>query len=590
MVQYIITLLIASGASVLTAAVDGNAGQTSDSIIGSGQVQTSEQLHKSTSKAPSRRTSEERRDLAEALANFAMGRQAEERGKFADALKYYEQAAVLDKEFDQIPIRQALVHLRKQNIQKAVTLLQEHLEISPNSPDFHSLLAYCYTLKGDFTQAMSHARDALAGDPSLIANYPIIVEGLTLQGKNEEIGDLLQQAKDTESDDAGLYLRLGQMWLKILSNSNRNITKTEHYQKVLPLFNKALEINPDHSDLLVNVAEISFRAGEYDRAIELYEKILSQKENSPNVLEHLAIAFLATDNQQRAIEVLEKILEIKPQHTVLYPMLAELHLKQNNLEKAEDYYHLCTLMNDPDPRFYVQLLQIQLDRKDYEKTLETVLKAEKLFPNITNFKLIRAQVIILQKNYIKAEELLSEIENEALSRNPKLLTQGFYLEYASIAEKNKNYRTAERLLRKLIDLNPDDHQALNFLGYMWAELGINLAEAEAMIVKALSFQPNNPAYLDSLGWVYYKMEEYDEAIAYLKKSIKYMEPNVDPVIYDHLGDAYERTGQIHLAIETWQKALPQASDLKEALSSKIERVSKALSQQVRSDAEPSKSQ
>jgi tetratricopeptide (TPR) repeat protein len=96
---------------------------------------------------------------------------------------------------------------------------------------------------------------------------------------------------------------------------------------------------------------------------------------------------------------------------------------------------------------------------------------------------------------------------------------------------------------------------LNYLGYMLADKGTRLPEALKMIRKALEQEPMNGAYLDSLGWVYFKMGEYELAEENLRRAVE--RDHSDPTVHDHLGDLYEKTGRIRLAAAQWQLSLTE---------------------------------
>ena len=110
----------------------------------------------------------------------------------------------------------------------------------------------------------------------------------------------------------------------------------------------------------------------------------------------------------------------------------------------------------------------------------------------------------------------------------------FYL--GALYERAGNKKKAEDFFREAIRLNPDISEPYNYLGYMFAEEGRNLDEALKLVEKALEIAPDNGAYIDSLGWAYFKLKEYEQAEFYLKKAVQKL-PD-DPVINDHLGDLY----------------------------------------------------
>src|SRR5262249_11590770 len=109
-----------------------------------------------------------------------------------------------------------------------------------------------------------------------------------------------------------------------------------------------------------------------------------------------------------------------------------------------------------------------------------------------------------------------------------------------------------------LEFQKDEPAVLNYLGYMFAMRGIHLGEAETMVQKAVQTDPTNGAYLDSLGWVYYKQNRLDLAEEYLKKAVIFV--NSDPDIHDHLGDLYFKTKRYEEARNEWTKSLQLASD------------------------------
>jgi Flp pilus assembly protein TadD len=127
-------------------------------------------------------------------------------------------------------------------------------------------------------------------------------------------------------------------------------------------------------------------------------------------------------------------------------------------------------------------------------------------------------------------------------------------------------------MRKVIELDETHAEALNYLGYTYAELGINLDEAEDLINRALSYKPDDGFILDSLGWVYYMKGRFEEAVTYLEKATGFVQD--DPTILEHLGDAYMKIENEVKALEAYQKALQHKETDKDTLEKKIEEIKK----------------
>jgi tetratricopeptide (TPR) repeat protein len=129
-------------------------------------------------------------------------------------------------------------------------------------------------------------------------------------------------------------------------------------------------------------------------------------------------------------------------------------------------------------------------------------------------------------------------------------------------ERSKNWPEAEQDLQMALELNPDQPQVLNYLGYSWVDMGINLDEGLEMIRKAVEQRPNDGYIVDSLGWAYYRLGRYDDAVEQLERAAE-LRPE-DPVINDHLGDAYWKVGRKLEATFQWAHARdldPEPTDL-----------------------------
>jgi Flp pilus assembly protein TadD len=119
----------------------------------------------------------------------------------------------------------------------------------------------------------------------------------------------------------------------------------------------------------------------------------------------------------------------------------------------------------------------------------------------------------------------------------------------------KNYDAAEAEFRKVLESNPKNPSALNYLGYMLADRNVRLNEALEMIRQAVELDPNNGAYLDSLGWVYFRQGDLEQAENYLRRAIERF--SKDPTVHDHLGDVYFRQGRTKEAIAEWERSLQE---------------------------------
>ena len=179
-----------------------------------------------------------------------------------------------------------------------------------------------------------------------------------------------------------------------------------------------------------------------------------------------------------------------------------------------------------------------------------------------------------------------------------ILDSEFYFQYGQTAEQAALYDKAGTLLRKSLDMQNDPEsiaQTANYLGYMYVDHNLNVEEGGNLIRRALEIKPDNGAYRDSMGWYYYRTSRFDKAVVELTKAMELMRQSAeaketgkpeDPVVLEHLGDAYAKLKDTAKAMECWQRALELEPDDKAELDKKIESTKAQLTQGPAVDAAP----
>ena len=123
----------------------------------------------------------------------------------------------------------------------------------------------------------------------------------------------------------------------------------------------------------------------------------------------------------------------------------------------------------------------------------------------------------------------------------------------ALMEKTGRFEESVQSMKQVLALDPQNADALNFIGYSYADRGMHLDEAEQMMVQALKIKPDNGYILDSMGWVYFKKNNYESALIYLKKALGFLPE--DPSVMEHLGDTYLKTGRREEALEWYRRAI-----------------------------------
>ena len=273
-------------------------------------------------------------------------------------------------------------------------------------------------------------------------------------------------------------------------------------------------------------AGIYERLDQLDKATSEYKAALRADNSSPQIHLRFAIALIKQNQLSQAADELE--LAIK-----YYETSTDFSNQQASFIEAHTLLAL------------VYSLQGKLDEAtaEYEAALRGVLAID---PQNIGIHKSLAQVYLRDNRLSEAEKTYRFI----LSLSPSDAEAHFFL--GTIYEEQKKREEAIDEFKTALQINPEYPDALNSLGYLYAEESINLKEAEQMIKKALVYEPDHGAYIDSLGWVYFRQGRYQEAIEKLEQAVQFLS---DPVIYEHLGDAYLRQGNLVKAKENWQKSL-----------------------------------
>ncbi|HEY3824062.1 MAG TPA: tetratricopeptide repeat protein [Bryobacteraceae bacterium] len=177
---------------------------------------------------------------------------------------------------------------------------------------------------------------------------------------------------------------------------------------------------------------------------------------------------------------------------------------------------------------------------------------------LSNFSKDRDALITLAQVQDKAKRFDDERRSldsaDSLSKSPED-KQTIEFARGAMYEREKNFDAAEKAFRSVLEVEPENPGALNYLGYMYADRGVRLEEAQQMILKALNLDPDNGAYQDSLGWVYFKLNKLDEAADELRLAVDKV--GKDPTVHDHLAEVYFKQGKFREAIQQWEASIAE---------------------------------
>jgi len=501
---------------------------------------------------------------ADAQAAYMEGLLLEQDGDYESALAAYSRSLQLDPGGNpRLAVRVAHDYAKRGDVANGIDVLKDLALARPDEPLAYLNLSYFYLnqlKKPDL--ALKYAQKAVEVDPKNFSGYQLLFEVYVALKQKKDADSTLVRAQKLQSNDPNFWLSLAELTIQLYTDGDLPFP-AQRVPAVDQLLKKAAGYAENDGNVYAKIGDDYVIIDQVANAIPFYLRTLELNKDNADVRLKLAQSFLKTGQRDQAIHSLEEMVKANPMKFEIYEFLARLYEEAGNKERALANYEQALLIAPNQPELYLGAAQTQLSLKQFDRAVATLEEARRRFaiPQITYSLAI---ALASAKRYSDALPVFEAALQEAQSREEELLDGSFYFNYGATAEQAGLVDKAATLLKRSIDLDPSKAaQAYNYLGFMWVDRNMNLDEAGLMIKKALDIDPENGAYLDSLGWYYYRKGDFARALTELLHAADLINPP-DPVVYEHIGDTYKSLGNTAMALTYWQKGLtldPQSQSL-----------------------------
>lgn len=398
---------------------------------------------------------------------------------------------------------------------------------------------------GDSAGALA-AIDALEGPEwyELFLSYhrALIAE----QAGNDSVA---RKAYDETAENLSAGGAAPETYLRALEAYAGYLVRKDDRKGALAVLDKADEFAPGR--LTVQVLRNQIDKGAKAPAI-----VANAQEGAAEILLNLATALNRSGGESFVRLYLQYANALRPRSDAILIQLAGVAEQQRDAETAIAEYEK---IPDSSPMKAVAELQLGLNLADlerYDEAIEHLKSSLAEDPDDMRAYQALGGVYARQENYRAAADLF----DVAVSRidEPERTDWNVFYQRGIAYERLKEWDKAEPNFRKALELFPDQPQVLNYLGYSWVDMNINLEEGLDLIRRAVELRPSDGYIVDSLGWAYYKLGRFDEAVSELQRAVGLMP--ADPVLNDHLGDAYWRVGRKLEATFQWRHTLQLEPD------------------------------
>ena len=454
------------------------------------------------------------------------------RGMLKEAQVSFNRAIALDQHRLEPYLGLIGIQRASGNINSAISIAKEMLEMEPGFAEGWALLAKLYLTNDEAKKALpaaERAYDLRSGDPEHVHLYALTLE---LNGQSK---------------------------------------------KAVNLYEVIFRLNPNNDELIQRMVALYKQIGDLEDALKLL-KDAEERIGKVTLGIRLQMVFIYWELERfrEASELLDELAKRFPDSDRIIYMSG---LGQEKIGRLNEALQTFKKVEDNSP-FYVHAayrsIAILKQLKSYDEALKLALQVIELdHERSVDFYTVAASIYVDKNQLDDAIDLLKKGSEQHPNRSDILFLLGVYYEKAGQLE------LCTETMRRVIEVDSEHAGAYNYLGYLYAERGENLAEAEQLIKRALEIKPGDGYYLDSLGWVYFQQKRYKEAIKILIEANE-AAPN-EAVILEHLADCYEALGDEAKAYELYQSATQ--ANMEERDRERILEKYEALKKKFDNDAE-----
>lgn len=525
-----------------------------------------------------------------AMDHFMSGNLNDVKGEYAqaildyqEALRYYKDATIYDA------MAQDYVRLGKSEL--AVEESRKAVDLDPSRIDFRRTLAQAYLAGFNVDSARIQYAKILSIDSTQVEDILVLAQ-LYQQDKPEKAAALYERALRLIGPDLPTMMQL----VRIYNSTNQ-------FDKSIDVVNRMLKVDPSNVALQEMLADLYMQVDKNEEALKILDGLMAQRSNDYNLKARAATAYLRMKNfasadslidaiftsdstradakfaigqfylneMQRdssivpfAQEIFAKLLKLYPDDARSYLMagLGASYAHRDSVAAA--YLEKSIAIDSTNSDAWQALGILYYQNKEYGKMTSVMSKAVRFFPDDYRVNLFLGLALNQEG---KNEEAVKPLE-KALSLKPTETDALSIL--GQVYEALHRYDDAYRLYETALKIDSKNSLILNNYAYSLSERGVDLDKALKMAKLAIQLDPKNSAYLDTMGWVYFKLGDYGKAEGFVKKALseRSKSDGSPATLEEHLGDIYEKKGENKKAVEQWEKALrsdPGNKSLKEKI-------------------------
>jgi len=522
-----------------------------------------------------------------------------------------------------------IIHFENEEYEEALDQLTfAHMKLS-DEPGVNFALADVYLATGDLTNASYYGKIAVDQEPENKWYHLKLAEIYDRAGRNEATINAYKSALDYHPEDTDILFRLAEAYVDFgeLLEANsiynqimkrrgtdfnihlrkfRNFNALKMRDSALTELENMREIDPGNLTTLRTISQYYMELGEDELALEVLNEARERNARDPQTLLLLAeiyanqseweklgdifvgmledpliypsqkqelVRFIYSQNQANpnvellqevTADILEAFSENEPDYGPAQILAAEFYLQQNRSREALEKLKQANAVMPGQPEAWRQRIQLLFSMERYDEVIAISDSATTYAPDDAFIQFFTGISYMLTDRPAEALPWLEQASYSPANRNFRSVIYG---SLGDVRQELEQWDEAKDAYERALQLDPENHNAMNNYAYYLSEKNERLQHALELAEKAVSYQSGNAAYLDTLGWIYFKLKNYQKAKEYIEQSIDTGEASAE--VFEHLGDVYQALGDTENAVKYWNKALKKDSE-REHLLERIE--------------------
>lgn len=465
-------------------------------------------------------------------------------GMLSESLESAQTAARLDPKSEDALLLLGGLHSTLKDYDKAIEFYKKVLELNPDNTEAPMYLGAVYAEKKDYPKAVKYfealARNEDYSTPHMAYYYLGRIR--TDQGGDANLklaAKAYRNALEKKPDHVDSVLALGQLMNK-QGRVMDAVTLYKNFQRDQGPSEKIAEI----------LSQVYMEQDDYTNALEQFEILEKRSDDALSVKVRIALMLIELKRYPQAADKLYEVLRQVPDSDKIRFYLAAVFEEMGEADQAIEHFRKVPAASSFYSESVIHAAYLLKGKRRGDEALAVVEAAMKEKSDVPQFYSLAATLYDEKGDVAKAESTL----NEGLAQFPENVQLNFFL--GTVYDRKGQKDKVITQMRKVVNMDPQHVQGLNYLAFTFAEMGDNLDEAEDLAQRAIDLEPKDGFVLDTYGWILYKRGNWSDAITYLERAHQ-AQPR-ESIIAEHLGDAYFKGQMMEKARAMYERALEHA--------------------------------